>query len=392
MTGAALSLTQQEAEQRAALLEVSRYDIAVDLTDLAEGTDVRCVSTIAFGCREPGASTFLDCCADVVTATLNGEPVAPADSGRIALPDLRADNVVVVESVQPRTTDGEGVHKSVDPTDGEVYVWMSFEPDEARQVWACFDQPDLKAPHAFTVTAPSAWTVVSNSGDVAVHEVEGARRWDVPGHTAPLDVQPGRPGRPVPRDPAHGRWPRPRALRPPVAGRGARPRRRGAVHRDGSGDGLLRRGLRDALPAGEVRPGVRARARWRDGELRLRDVVRRLPHPGAARPRPSRSSSLPCCCTRWRTCGSATSSRCAGGTTSGSTRRSPSSPPTGRCRRPPASPTPGPVTSPTTSSRPTSPTWDLVRTRSASPCPTWRRRPRRSTRSPTPRAPRSSNS
>ncbi len=187
MTGAALSLTQQEAEQRAALLEVSRYDIAVDLTDLAEGTDVRCVSTIAFSCREPGASTFLDCCADVVTATLNGEPVGPADSGRIALPDLRADNVVVVESVQPRTTDGEGVHKSVDPTDGEVYVWMSFEPDEARQVWACFDQPDLKAPHAFTVTAPSAWTVVSNSGDVAVHEVEGARRWAFP-DTPPLST------------------------------------------------------------------------------------------------------------------------------------------------------------------------------------------------------------
>ena len=148
---------------------------------------MRCVSTIEFSCREPGASTFLDCCADVVSATLNGEPLGPAEQSRIALTGLREDNVVVVESVQSETTDGEGVHKAVDPTDGETYVWMSFEPDDARQVWACFDQPDLKAPHAFTVTAPSAWTVVSNSGDVEVEDLGDARRWAFPA-TPPLST------------------------------------------------------------------------------------------------------------------------------------------------------------------------------------------------------------
>jgi aminopeptidase N len=85
--------------------------------------------------------------------------------------------------VQAETASGAGVHKAVDPADGEVYVWMSFEPDEARYVWACFDQPDLKAPHAFTVTAPAAWTVTSNRGDAEIADVEGAgdavaaRRW-----------------------------------------------------------------------------------------------------------------------------------------------------------------------------------------------------------------------
>lgn len=79
------------------------------------------------------------------------------------------------------------MHKATDPADGEVYVWMSFEPDEARFVWACFDQPDLKAPHAFTVTAPSAWTVTSNSGDARVEELEAARRWTFP-DTPPLSV------------------------------------------------------------------------------------------------------------------------------------------------------------------------------------------------------------
>ncbi|HEU4426042.1 MAG TPA: aminopeptidase N [Pilimelia sp.] len=174
------SLTQAEAERRAALLAVERYDVAVDLTDLPTGPRVRCVSTVTFGCREPGAATFVDCAAEVATATLNGVALGPAAEGRIALPDLAEHNVLRVESVQANTTAGAGVHRAVDPADGEVYVWTSFEPDEARYVWACFDQPDLKAPHAFTVTAPREWTVRSNSGHAQVEPLGSARRWTFP--------------------------------------------------------------------------------------------------------------------------------------------------------------------------------------------------------------------
>ncbi len=186
------SLTQAEAEERAALLDVRRYDIAVDLTDLLTGTDVRCTSTISFVCRDPGTSTFVDCAATVVSARLNGVDLSEPAEGRIALAGLEAENTLVVESVQPNTADGEGVHRSVDPADKEVYVWTSFEPDEARHVWACFDQPDLKAPHAFTVIAPEVWRVVSNSGDPVVEEAESpdgspARRWSFP-DTPPLST------------------------------------------------------------------------------------------------------------------------------------------------------------------------------------------------------------
>ncbi|HEX8345131.1 MAG TPA: aminopeptidase N [Actinoplanes sp.] len=179
------SLTQVEAERRAALIDVQRYDIEVDLTALPTGPDVRCVSTISFTCREPGAETFVDCVAEVRSATLNGVPLAPAADGRIAVPGLAERNELRVESVQANTTDGEGVHRAVDPADGEVYLWTSFEPDEARYVWACFDQPDLKAPHAFTVSAPAPWTVTSNSGDAGVEDLDGVRRWTFP-PTPPL--------------------------------------------------------------------------------------------------------------------------------------------------------------------------------------------------------------
>ncbi len=174
------SLTQHEAQERAALIEVRRYDIAVDLTDLLEGPEVRCTSAITFGARVPGSATFVDCAAEVVRATLDGVPVGAVEDGRILLTDLgrSSEHVLVIETVQRNTATGEGVHRAVDPADGEVYLWTSFEPDEARFVWACFDQPDLKAPHRFTVTAPAAWTVFSNSGDAEIADAaDGARRW-----------------------------------------------------------------------------------------------------------------------------------------------------------------------------------------------------------------------
>ncbi|GAA0485436.1 aminopeptidase N [Paractinoplanes deccanensis] len=174
------SLTQAEAEQRAALIAVERYDIAIDLTDLPTGSGVACVSTVTFTCREPGASTFADCVAPIVSATLNGEPLPPAADGRIPLAGLAERNTLRVETLQTDTTEGAGVHKAVDPGDGEVYVWTTFAPDEARYLFACFDQPDLKAPHAFTVTAPERWTVVSNTADPTIETHEGVRRWAFP--------------------------------------------------------------------------------------------------------------------------------------------------------------------------------------------------------------------
>ena len=44
------TLTREEAEERAALLEVERYDIEVDLRGLLEGDTVRSVSRVRFRC------------------------------------------------------------------------------------------------------------------------------------------------------------------------------------------------------------------------------------------------------------------------------------------------------------------------------------------------------
>ncbi|HET8661798.1 MAG TPA: aminopeptidase N [Micromonosporaceae bacterium] len=183
------SLTREEAEERAAVISVARYDIAVDLTDLAEGDAFRAVSTVRFCCSSPGGSTFVDCAAEVVSAVLNGVPVPPQaiTDARITLTGLATENTLVVESVQRSTSLGAGVKRCVDPSDKEVYIWTSFVPDDARRVWACFDQPDLKAPFAFTVLAPAGWTVISNSGDPQVEDLGTDRRWTFPA-TPPLST------------------------------------------------------------------------------------------------------------------------------------------------------------------------------------------------------------
>ena len=105
----ARSLTQHEARERAALLEVERYDIEVDLRGMLEGgRRWVATSTVTFRCREPGASTFVDCDAEVQHATLNGVELdlATHAAGRLPLPDLAEHNVLVVSSVQRDTGRG----------------------------------------------------------------------------------------------------------------------------------------------------------------------------------------------------------------------------------------------------------------------------------------------
>ena len=161
------NLTRDEARERARLLHVDSYDVRLDLSmAIDEPAIFRSASTIRFSCTEPGAQTHLDITADrIVIATLNGEPidVGTAFSGqRLALPPLAADNVlnVVANCVFSRT--GEGLHRFLDPVDKEVYLYSQFETFDAHRMFACFDQPDLKATFAITVDAPESWQVFSN--------------------------------------------------------------------------------------------------------------------------------------------------------------------------------------------------------------------------------------
>ncbi len=158
------NLTRVEAQERAALVTVESYDIDLDLTT---GPEVfRSETTVRFS-ASAGSSTFVDAITRTVhSITLNGTELdvdAVNDGVRIQLDNLAADNELTVLADALYTNTGEGLHRFVDPADGEVYLYTQFEVPDARRVFAVFEQPDLKATFRFTVTAPAAWQVISNS-------------------------------------------------------------------------------------------------------------------------------------------------------------------------------------------------------------------------------------
>src|SRR3712207_6289376 len=70
---------------------------------------------------------------------------------------------------------GEGLHRFVDPVDGEAYLYSQFETFDAHRMYACFDQPDLKAVFTLRVTAPAEWHVVSNTRVAEHTERDGSQ-------------------------------------------------------------------------------------------------------------------------------------------------------------------------------------------------------------------------
>lgn len=157
------NLTRVEASERSSLVETSSYRVELDLTT---GPEVfRSTSTVTFTAT-PGASTFIDAITRTVhSVTLNGvelDPAEVADGIRIQLPSLAAENELTVVADHEYTNTGEGLHRFVDPVDGEVYLYSQFEVPDSRRVFAVFEQPDLKATFTFTVRAPKHWKVVSN--------------------------------------------------------------------------------------------------------------------------------------------------------------------------------------------------------------------------------------
>ncbi|MDR0960113.1 MAG: aminopeptidase N [Propionibacteriaceae bacterium] len=183
------NLTRLEAEERSALISVDCYDVVLDLT--GTGPTFRSETTVQFSCRTPGAETFIDLIAGKVsTITLNEVDLDPAvffEDSRIRLPELKAENTLVVSADCDYSHTGEGLHRFTDPVDGELYLYSQCEVPDARRIFANFEQPDLKAKFTFTVTAPSHWEVISNQttptpipvsvDDTAMHSVA---RWDFP--------------------------------------------------------------------------------------------------------------------------------------------------------------------------------------------------------------------
>lgn len=156
------NLTKIEAEERKNVIGKVDYTVQVELSESGDTFSSRTV--IDFEAKA-GASTFVDLIAPKVRSIkLNGQDLGTdcyRDS-RIELSELKAENHVEVVADCAYMHTGEGAHRFTDPADGLTYVYTQFEVPDARRVFACFEQPDLKATYQFSVTVPESWTVLSN--------------------------------------------------------------------------------------------------------------------------------------------------------------------------------------------------------------------------------------
>jgi aminopeptidase N len=186
------NLTRDQAVERAALVTVDAYRIVLDLTDGSGGAGgqersdsgkapgertFRSTTTVEFSAL-PGADTVIDIAADAIhSATLNGVEIDVSgydEATGIPLVGLAKDNVVVVDADCLYSNTGEGLHRFVDPVDDEVYLYSQFETADAKRMFACFDQPDLKATFDVSVTAPEHWQVISNGATVTAGAASAA--------------------------------------------------------------------------------------------------------------------------------------------------------------------------------------------------------------------------
>ena len=176
----ATNLTQKQAVERAELIAVDSYTVELDLTNGAgepgSGT-FHSITTVRFSSRTPGASSWIDLLAvNLHTATLNGIALDIAGCGEvngITLPRLALNNELVIDAHCQYMSTSEGLHRFVDPVDGGVYVCTHFETADAKRMYACFDQPDIKAVYRLRVVAPAEWVVVSNAPCEGIDPAQG---------------------------------------------------------------------------------------------------------------------------------------------------------------------------------------------------------------------------
>lgn len=158
-------LTRDDAAARARAVRVEHYDVSLDLTS----ADDHFGSTTRVRFRaDVDAPTWVDVTPHSLDAVrLNGRGLDLDDcfdptTGRVSFVPDAGENELVVDAVMTYSGDGEGLHRHVDPADGRTYLYAMSFLDAAPRWFACFDQPDLKAPVALDVRCPAEWRVAGN--------------------------------------------------------------------------------------------------------------------------------------------------------------------------------------------------------------------------------------
>jgi aminopeptidase N len=175
-------LSQGDAAARSARVSNVAYTLDFQLT--GEPT-FGATSTIDFELTDANSPLTVDLDkAQVHKLVVNGKAIEPDyNKWFITIPAAalkKGHNTISVGYTREHSTNGEGLHRYVDKADGRVYLYSHFEPAAAHQMFASFDQPDLKATYTLTATAPKDWVVISSTRETKVDDLGATKRWHFP--------------------------------------------------------------------------------------------------------------------------------------------------------------------------------------------------------------------
>jgi aminopeptidase N len=180
-------LTQEQAFKRSTRLSNVSYQLNYNLTGEEEFS---ASSTINFALNDNTYPLTIDLNkAQITSVIINGfsMPVEQLQKNYnqwfITLPKeqlIKGSNTVTVNFTRKHSTNGEGLHRFKDPVDDKVYLYSHFEPAAAQQMFALFDQPDLKATFEMTVSAPQKWTVFSATKENKITPQGDFNLWHFP--------------------------------------------------------------------------------------------------------------------------------------------------------------------------------------------------------------------
>lgn len=186
------NLTRNEANLRSKIVKNVKYDIYLDISSAKMPSPLnltfKSVSKISFDADlnalslDSSTPLFVDLKASSVNEILingNKVDVQAFNDHRVQLPTkyIESHNELTIDANCLYTNTGEGLHKYYAENEDEVYLYTQFEVADARRMYACFEQPDIKATFDFTVKAPKGWVLTSTNREISKEEVGECEIW-----------------------------------------------------------------------------------------------------------------------------------------------------------------------------------------------------------------------
>ena len=163
------NLSRAECARRSADITLFSYRVELDVSEAVDPDQATFPTTSIIDLTSASGQITLDFIGEVEQVEVDGQAQEVDSDGarvHVAVP-AGVPCVVTVRGQARYSRSGEGMHRFVDPADERTYLYTHYEPADSRRVFACFEQPDLKAEFTFVVTGPDEWEIRSNGAEMS---------------------------------------------------------------------------------------------------------------------------------------------------------------------------------------------------------------------------------